>query len=345
MTQLQTNNTLKHLAEYISQVFKPCTFKGDWPQAKSLPLYLQGGWIYRLMSIDGQPCLLMLDERDQPDTAQKLKNTINTITSHFHGPVIYAVRELASYNRKRLIDQGIAFVVPGKQLYLPFMALDLRENFVTESPVEVVKLGACAQQLLFIQLFGFWQDNASAQMLAKRLGVSKMTVSRAYKELTELGLAKAVVVGRTSQLKFELDNHQLWQEAKAYLSSPVKKQVWLSAQQYHQHENLFQLAAGEWALSMLGILSSPRHPCYAISANDWASLKKLTGIEQQVHSDENSVLLELWRYDPGWLKGYVNFIERVDRLSLYLSLIGNDDERVQMALDEIIEAYLEDGKG
>jgi len=345
MTQTQTNDTLKHLAEYISQVFKPCSFKGVWTQAKSLPLYLQGGWIYRLMSIDGLPCLLMLDERNQPDTAQKIKKTIQTITTHFNGPVIYAVREMASYNRKRLIDQGVAFVVPGKQLYLPFMALDLREQFTATAPSELTHLGACAQQLLLIQLFGLWQSEASAQTLAKRLGVSKMTVSRAYKELTELGLAQAISVGRTSQLKFVEDREQLWLKAKSYLLTPVKKQVWVSAQQYRNHKDLFQLAAGEWALSKLGMLSSPRYPCYAVSANDWASFKKLTGIEPQTHPDEDSILLQLWRYDPGWLKGYVNFIERVDKLSLYLSLVDNDDERIQMALDDIIEAYSEDVKG
>jgi DNA-binding transcriptional ArsR family regulator len=344
MNTPQIDTSLTHLAAYISQVYKPCALKSPWPLTKDLPLYLQGGWTYRLLTVGGYECLLMLDEREQPDTAQRLKKTINSITSYFNGPVIYGVRELESYNRKRLIDQGIAFVVPGKQLYLPFMALDLRENFAAEASVELTRLGACAQQLLLIRLFGLWQTETSAQMLANRLGVSKMTVSRAYRELTELGLAKAVMVGRTSQLVFEPDNHQLWLAAKPYLSSPVKKQVWLSAQQYHQHGNLFQLAAGEWALSMLGMLSRPKHPCYAVSANDWASLKKLTGIEQQAHPDDDSIVLELWRYDPSWLKAYVNVVETVDKLSLFLSLLANDDDRIQIALDDLVSEFLEDGK-
>ncbi|MEY8198460.1 MAG: hypothetical protein RPS47_04410 [Colwellia sp.] len=344
MNNLQINNTLKHLAEYISQVYKPCSVQGGWPVAKDLPLYLQGGWEYSLLRLDGHECLLMLDEHDQQDTAQRLSKTLQKVSSYFNGPVIYGVRELASYNRKRLIDQGIAFVVPGKQLYLPFMALDLRENFSPARQVAVIRLGACAQQLLLSRLFGLWQDDASAQVLAKRLSLSKMTISRAYKELEELGLAKAIKVGRTSRLVFELNNDHLWQDAKPYLSNPVKKQVWISAQQYQQHENVFQLAAGEQALAMLGMLSSPRHPCYAISATDWTSLKKLTGIEQQDQPDEGSVLLELWRYDPGWLKGYEGFIERVDKVSLYLSLLKNDDDRIQMALDDLIDTFLKDGK-
>ena len=123
---------LKHLVGYITQVFKPCTLQGSWPTAKDLPLYLQGGWAYQIVELDGQRCLLMLDEHEQPDTAQRLKKNLNKISKYFEGPVIYGVAELASYNRKRLIDQGIAFVVPGNQLYLPFMALDLRENFAAE---------------------------------------------------------------------------------------------------------------------------------------------------------------------------------------------------------------------
>ena len=36
---------------------------------------------------------------------------------------------MASYERKRLIEQKVPSIVPGNQLYLPDLGLDLREYF------------------------------------------------------------------------------------------------------------------------------------------------------------------------------------------------------------------------
>ena len=340
--------TLKHLIEYINQVYKPCALLGDWPAAKDLPLYLQGGWAYHLLELDGHTCLLMLDEHNQQDTAQRLKKTLNKVSNYFSGPVIYGARELASYNRKRLIDQGIAFVVPGKQLYLPFMALDLRENFAAETKIDVLKLGACAQQLLLMQLHGLWQAGLSAQVLGGQLGVSKMTVSRAYRELNELSLARVTLVGRRSELIFEANNDELWDLAQPYLISPVKKQVYISKDQYHQHRDIFQYSAGEQALAQQGMLASPKQRCAAINAADWPSLKNLMGLEEQVDIDDDAVLVQLWRYNPGWLSDISNeFTSQcaIDRISLYLSLQNQKDERIHIALDEMMQEFWKEHRG
>lgn len=340
--------TLKHLVGYINQVFKPCILQGSWTMSKDLPLYLQGGWAYQLLDLDGQKCLLMLDEHEQPETAQRLKKTINKISTYFEGPVIYGVSELASYNRKRLIDQGIAFVVPGKQLYLPFMALDLRENFAAETKTDATTLGACAQQLLLMQLHGLWQQDVSAQALGGQLGVSKMTVSRAYRELNEFSLARVTLVGRRSELVFEANNDELWDLAQPYLISPVKKQVYISKDQYRQYSEIFQYSAGEQALSQQGMLALPKQRCAAINAADWPSLKNLIGLEEQSGIEDDAVLVQLWRYNPGWLSDISNEFTNqraIDRISLYLSLHSQKDERIHIALDEMMQEFWKEHRG
>jgi hypothetical protein len=339
---------LKHLVGYITQVFKPCTLQGSWPTAKDLPLYLQGGWAYQLVELDGQQCLLMLDEHEQSETAQRLKKTLNKISKYFEGPLIYGVAELASYNRKRLIDQGIAFVVPGKQLYLPFMALDLRENFAAETKADATTLGACAQQLLLMQLHGLWQQDVSAQALGGQLGVSKMTVSRAYRELSEFSLARVTLVGRRSKLVFEVNNGELWNLAQPYLISPVKKQVYISNDQYRQHSDIFQYSAGEQALAQQGMLALPKQHCAAINAADWPSLKSLMGLEEQSGIEDDAVLIQLWRYNPGWLSNISNEFTKqcaIDRISLYLSLQNQKDERIHIALDEMMQEFWKEHRG
>jgi hypothetical protein len=50
-------------------------------------------------------------------------------------------------------------------------------------------------------------------------------------------------------------------------------------------------------------------------------------------SDANTITVEAWSYDPLILAGE-NF---VDRLSLYLSVRETPDERIEAALNELLE--------
>lgn len=335
--------SLEQLIRYINAVFRPCRSLGEWPDAKALPLYLQANWAYQRLSLDGRDCLLMWDcEGHQQETAQKLKKAIMTVAERFSGPVIYGVSDTMSYNRKRLIDQGIAFVVPGKQLYLPFAALDLRENFASARQSAKTTLGVCAQQLILLHCSGRWQHDLPAQAWAEQLGLSKMTVSRAYKELVELGLAQMVSHGRQVELNFEASGQELWQKALPYLSSPIKQLVSISLSDYQRQQTSFKLAAGEWALSKQGMLVSPKHPCFAMTGVEWASLKKLSDLVEQPRQDEDSVQIQLWRYDPASLQHKGEEQKYVDPLSLYLSLRAENDERIKMALEELLKQFWHD---
>lgn len=347
MQNLLDYTALEQLTGYISQVFKPCNLQDDWAGAKLLPLYLQAKWAYILLSLDDQTCLLMWDyQGEQQETAQKLKKAITAVAEQFSGPVIYGVRDTTAYNRKRLIDQGIAFVVPGKQLYLPFVALDLRERFAPARQTAKATLSACAQQLVLLKCAGRWQSGLSAQARADQIDVSKMTVSRAYKELLDLGLAKIDGASRLGKLEFEATGHVLWQMALRYLSTPVKQQVKLSAGDFHNHQDLFRYAAGEWALAQNGMLATPKQRCVAIAWANWAGIKKLTGMRELAHKEEDSVQLQLWRYDPGFMqKDGLNRQDydspaAVDPLSLYLSLRAETDERIQIALGVLLNRFL-----
>ncbi|MDY7579303.1 hypothetical protein RGU70_13355 [Herbaspirillum sp. RTI4] len=329
--------SLAHVTDYITEVFRPCTLLAEWTEAKALPLYLQANWAYRRLSLDGRSCLLMWDgEGQQQETAQKLKKAIATVAERFSGPVIYGVSDTSSYNRKRLIDQDIAFVVPGKQLYLPFAALDLRENFAPARLTLKTSLGACAQQLVLLKCLDHWQSDLPGKGWAERLGLSKMTVSRAYKELAEFGLAQMISQGRQVQLDFEANGQQLWKMALPYLSSPIKQEISISINDYQGQQNVFQFAAGEWALTKQGMLISPKQSCFAVAGASWTSLKKLIGIVELARPDEESVQIQLWRYDPGTIYSHAMCNNSVDPLSLYLSLREVNDERVQMALEELL---------
>ncbi len=65
-------------------------------------------------------------------TAQQISQHTKQIGELFQSPVIVALSEIAPGERKQLIRQVIAFVVPGRQLFAPSMAMILSERYGTK---------------------------------------------------------------------------------------------------------------------------------------------------------------------------------------------------------------------
>jgi hypothetical protein len=78
------------------------------------------------------------------------------------------------------------------------------------------------------------------------------------------------------------------------------------------------------------MLAEPQWPSYAISPAQWKTATQ-TGIETLPEPLPGACEWELWHYNPALVPNS----ETVDPLSLTLSLQGNTDERVQLAVDEL----------
>lgn len=121
------------------------------------------------------------------------------------------------------------------------------------------------------------------------------------------------------------DKQALWNEAIPFLRSPVKKRIWLK--NYHP-----KLVAGLTALSYLSLLTFPESSVFAMSTNQWEAAKQLN-LEEVPLAEDADIELEIWHYDPGlFAKDSL-----VDPFSLYLSLKAIQDERVESALQELME--------
>ncbi|MBC8490626.1 MAG: MarR family transcriptional regulator, partial [Bacteroidetes bacterium] len=55
---------------------------------------------------------------------------------------------------------------------------------------------------------------------------------------------------------------------------------------------------------------------------------------------EGRYYLEVWKYNPNTLAEGITEESNVDPLSLFLSLRDMQDERIEMALDQIIEKFI-----
>jgi hypothetical protein len=74
-------------------------------------------------------------------------------------------------------------------------------------------------------------------------------------------------------------------------------------------------------------------PIYALGGDEWKALKQRGAFLKAASAEPGTVELELWRYAPDLFASH----GRVDRLSLYLSLRETRDERVEAALEQMME--------
>lgn len=244
-------------------------------------------------------------------------------------PVVYLAETISAFNRKRLINQRTPFLVPGNQLFLPGLAIDLRETFrATRATQPSEHLTPAAQKVVLAALLGQPVERVSASVLARRFKYSPMTMSRAFDDLERAGLAEVHEAGKERRLALVAHGQPLWRMALPKLRSPVRK----SRRLRRLTTKLVGVTAGESALAEYTSLAEPPTPTVALAASAWPRLQSRFGAPAD-EWDEAAVIVETWSYDPETLvQGQL-----ADRLSLYLSLRGHDDERVARALETLLE--------
>ncbi|MEZ5306327.1 MAG: hypothetical protein R2684_04195 [Pyrinomonadaceae bacterium] len=272
----------------------------------------------------------MLDIHPGEKTPGVIRKHFDQVKKNWNLDPIYVTRSVPSYVRGRLIHQKIPFIVPNKQMYLPDIGVDLRERNTTARISQVITKPAPSTQAVVLYALLNKNDHVfNPSALADRLDYSPMTLSRAFDELESLEWGRIRKEGRERVLYFERDKRQLWESARDLLSSPIKKRfhVWPPIEQYG-------LRSGLTALSRYSMLAEPVDLELALGQKEWNKLKQVEKVETFPLQERKSgnVTIEVWNYDPRLLSDS----GEVDRLSLYLSLRDEKDERVEAALRKMI---------
>lgn len=320
--------------EYLIQVFGADAVRpAPAGPVKPLPYYLQDGYEFLRLQLLGQPITLACVKASKKLAAQQQAQHAARLRELLQTPVIVALPQITAGERKQLIAHGIAFVVPAKQLYAPQLGLILTERFGTAPRQHQAQASPATQALLIDFLVN---EKASETWhpfeVAARLGYTAMTASRAVRELVQFDLFELETRGRAKHLKLTGARNELWQKAKPYLRSPVQRTLWTYDQRILQTAP--QRWAGESALARSTMLNPPKQLAIAMTA-EAAQQARQGGIAFEPQETADGVTVQVWRYAPDLLTQS----ETVDPLSLWLSLQGSQDERVQLALDEL-EAQL-----
>ncbi len=288
-------------------------------QTKHLPFMIIGVYSCYAAEIMGMPVMLLDVKNPELATPSQLQKHQKIVMAQMHIPAVFVLERIASYNLSRLGAARVNFMVPGKQIFLPSLMMNMKEVKNGRILEEEIMPGI-AQCILIYHLEQGGLTGKGCGELAERFQVSYPNMSRALRWLEKKGLC--ILSGtRTKSLKLENDRKVLWEKALPMMPSPVERVLY--SDRYIEAAQL----AGESAMEELTMLAGPRIPSLAVSKAKAKAMKDI------LFKHEGMYAVEIWRYDPRLLTTG----RTVDPLSLYLSLKGSDDERVQIELDKLLD--------
>ena len=318
------------LERYLSETLHVPVPVSESVEAGSLPVFLTRTYTFYTARIAGRRCIF-LGVPELTATPGDVAKHVRLVRDKLGEFVALATPAMGAQTRARLIQQGVAFVVPGNQLYLPELAIDLREHFRAPKRSGVDSLSPAAQAVLFDHLLGHDEGGDSPALIGERLGYTGMSIGRAFADLAAAGLAEAERRGKSKFLVFALDGRALLDQAAPRLRSPVRSVKHVTG----KDPRGFLQYAGESALARLSDLTAPRRDVFAVASGDWKAVARRFGFEE-TDSYAADYQIESWSYDPAGLSSE----STVDPLSLYAQFHSHTDERVAMAAEDLLDRIL-----
>ncbi len=321
MIMSKSNEYIKNAATYISSVLSENIVVK--PVCKSiqdkLPISIVGNFELYDGQILGKNVLFAFINDGNIITPVQTKKQLDMIQRKTGMVTILVPRYLYSYNVSRLIVQKVNFVIPNKQMFIPSLLLDLTIVNIANEESKNDTITPLTQCLLLYHLETESLSGRTSYELADKLSVSYASINRALRWLVSKDLIKLEGV-KTKTLQIDLSDRELWNKALPLLVSPIE-------QLYYTDALLDgQTISGVNALSSYTMLNEESRQCCAVSKKDFKALKIIA--DKQFGQNE----IQVWKYNPRMLSS----TGVVDKLSLYLSLKDNEDERIQIELERLI---------
>lgn len=287
-----------------------------------LPKYFDDMYIIKKGKLENNE-VIFVEPRNQIIASKSLIAHIKRIQEETGNHTILFTKTLPTRLRKYLFAEKIPFIVDGKQIYLPFMYLYTQE--INETNEEITKLSPIAQVLFLYYIYNDKKEITVTEAV-KDLFVTNTAIFKGLKQLEALDLLNKKKDGVKAVIYSEIAKKDLFKKALPYLLNPIKRKVYVE-----KRKNVDLLKSSITALSEMTMLSRGTLETYATS--EIAKWEK--DGESVCVNPEEQIEIELWRYDPKKLSKE----DIVDKLSLYLCMRNDGDDRVQIALDEMLDEF------
>jgi hypothetical protein len=304
-------------------------------RVSKLPIFLREK--YRLIQADlfGRKAFLAIQkEAPLEPSPTDYSHDAKALKQLLAADVVLVIANVPSYIRNRLVQRHVPFIVPGTQMFLPMMMIDLREQYPTRGWRPKELLSPVAQVTVIFHLTRGPLTGFPLGQIAEKLHYSAMAISKAQEELQRTGICEVERSGKALFLRFNGNRADVWRNAERSLSTPVKRTQWV---RWGQGSQRTALKSGLTALSTYTMLADESIPTYAMRDRHIVEALREGELIGCRTREDAEVRMESWTYDPALLSNDGN---TADPCSVYLSLRNSVDERIQKELRTLMEEFL-----
>ncbi len=271
--------------------------------------------------------MLFVEPKKGNPTPKVCLLTSNRLVELYGLPVVFILQPGPTYERTRLMDKGVYFVMSDQYAYLPMLVA--AEKSSNRKPAKA--LSPVAQYLLLFHLQVKSIEGLSAREIAPMVPYSYESVTLGITCLTDVGLVEKLKAGQRSKVVHFIEKgRDLWDRAQPFVTNPIERRFFcdeLNVQDTYPECSIN-------ALAHYSRLNPDEERMLAMTAKEYGELNKAEAFVGQNQYDGNYII-EVWKYQP--LIQNEDAGVYVDKLSLVLSLKEEDDPRVEGEVEYIIE--------
>lgn len=318
------------IAAYIRDTVgdNPGIVKAEDTELKSFPLYILNAFKIWKAKFIGRKVYFLEKTNQEHLTPLQYKKQQDLLEKKLQTVVVFVIPEIKAYDRNRLVQQKVNFILADKQMFIPQFFIDLREHNIKRNNRQYLQ--PAAQVVLLYHLQRENLNGLTLKQMADQTSYSYLTMSRAVENLVNCNLCNTEGA-KEKTIFFNTEKRQLWENALDFLRTPIKKKVFIN--QPLPDKITFKTDMN--ALAFYTNLNDDGFNHIAIGQRDFTHLKK-KGKTGEMSDYDGDYIIEIWRYDPGTLSEN-NY---VDPLSLYLTFMDSNDERIEMELEKLINDFV-----
>ena len=261
--------------------------------------------------------MLLLVSKFSKETPLQYQRRAARLSAALGVHTVFYFDHLDFYEKKRLLEKGVYYVAGEDNAFLPTLLTTPSTRRKTAG-----QLSACGQYILLSQLQGKAIEGSTISALSEWMPYTYVSIAKGVQNLEDLSLvASKKEPDGTKIITFSKSGRELWETAKPFMTSPIKKTVFCDALTSGTYPS-----AGISALSSFSNLADDDTPTVAV----YAGLFKEEDFEG-MNSFDGGFKVEIWKYPPIGE-------DVVDRLSLYLSLEEDQDPRVHKEAQLMFES-------
>lgn len=273
----------------------------------------------------GMP-LLFAEPKGKVAAPRILSVTASNLTSLFQLPVVFLLPACPAYERQRLIDKDVYFVISDKYVHLPMLLANERIRKTKQAKI----MTPVAQYLLLYHLQIESIDGLAARDIEDRIPYSYASITLGITCLEDLGLCRKESEGsKRKVIHFHKKGRDLWDQAQPLLINPVEERIYCDELLTEDHF----VICGINALAHYTMLNPDPERIIMMTAKQVRDFR-VSGVIVRPNQYDGNILIEAWKYPPVINNG--EKAEWVDRLSLAISLREDADPRVEGEVERLI---------